>query len=336
MAKLTTTQLTKELRGGQVAPVYYFTGDDIYRKLEFVKKIKETVKPDDFNFIREDSSTADMGELLALANTAPVFSQRRLITLNNADKLKKPATEALSAYLSAPLDTTCFVILHNDAKKLKKDNLLGDSLTDNSISVDFKELKDAQLSAWIEEKIKEKGLKIDAAALIMLEELIGGDLLALNTEIEKLSIYLQEADDKTIKSEDVLSSIGFSKEENPFALSNAILGGDKALSLKLVDTMLAAGEEPVAMLSKISSCAVKMLRIKRLTSAGLSSQAVLSSGGLMPWEGRLVARAAYMPPQKTLVKVLDKIIEADMAFKTSSATQPAILLKGIILTLLSK
>lgn len=336
MAKLTLTQLKKDITAGTTAPVYYFTGDDVYRKLETAKKIQEVLSPDDFNFVKEDASACNMGELISLANTAPVFCDRRMIVLNNADKLKKNAAEALLNYVSSPLESTCFVIMHNDAKKAKKDKGFESALRDDCVSVSFEELKSAQLAAWVQEKFEEHGLKIEQDGLIMLEDIIGADLVALNSEIEKLSLYLQNSKSKTVTQEDILASIGFSKEENPFALSNAVMDCDKALSLKLTDTMLAAGEEPVGVLSKISSCAVKMLRIKRLTGAGLSSGEVLNSAGLMPWESRLISRASYMPSVNTLVKTIDKIIETDMAFKSSSVSEPGIMIKGILLTLFSR
>ena len=336
MTKQNATLISGDIKAGTIAPVYYFTGDDVYRKLEAAKAIKEAVAPDDFNFVKEDASSCDMGELLSLANTSPVFSSRRVIILNNADKLKKAAMEALANYVAAPLESTCFVILHNDSKKSKKDKAIEDNLSADCRLVNFEDLKGAALNGWVADKFKEHGIKADEDALIALEDTIGADLVALNSEIEKLSLYVQERADKTITQQDVFASIGFNKEENPFALNNAILDCNKNLSLKLIDSLLAAGEEPISILNKISSCAVKLLRIKRLSGAGLNPYQVTAAAGLMPWEGRLVGRAYQMPAVNTLVRALDKIIETDMAFKSSSAGDAGIMLKGIILTLFVK
>lgn len=327
------TAVESDIKANNIAPVYYFTGDDVYRKLEAAAKLKEAVNPDEFNYVKEDASSCNMGELLSLANTAPVFSARRVIVLNNADKLKKNPMAALAAYVAAPMETTCFIILHNDAKKSKKDKEIEHNLSDLCRHVNFDDLKGAALSGWVEEKFKERGFKAQQDAIIALEDIIGADLVALNTEIEKLSLYLQDSEDKTVTQQDVLASIGFTKEENPFALSNAVLDCNKNLSLKLIDSMLAAGEEPIGILNKISSCAVKLLRIKRLSGAGLNPYQVTAAAGLMPWEGRLVSRAFQMPAVPTLVRALDKIIETDMAFKSSSGGDAGIMLKGIILTL---
>jgi len=338
MPKLTIPKLAAEIKAGNIAPVYYFTGDDVYRKLEFAKLIKTALAPDEFNFMREDGSSTDIGEVITSANTAPVFSARRMIVLNNADKIRKGtnAANALAQYLAAPLESTCLIVLHNDAKKSKKDKTFEDALGDICVTVNFDPLESAALFAWMQEKFKERGLKADTAALEMLEEIAGADLIALSAEIEKLSLYLEDREDKTVKEEDVLASIGFSKEENPFALSNAVINCDKTLSLKLAGNMLAGGEEPVSVLNKISACAVKMLRIRRLSAAGLGQYDIIQAAGLLPWEGKLVAAGGRFPSVKVLQRSLDKIIEADMALKSSGAGDPEILIKGIILTLFGR
>ncbi|WP_428047601.1 DNA polymerase III subunit delta [Candidatus Proelusimicrobium excrementi] len=336
MPKITFTQLSKDLKKGVLAPVYLFTGDDVYRKREVADKIKEIVNPDDFNFVKEDASSCNIGELISLAGTAPVFNAKRLIVLNNADKLKKAAAEALASYLENPLETTCLVIMHNDAKKAKKDKTLEDSCSEACVITAFDELKSNQLGPWIEEHLAVKGFKIEPEALILLQEIVGSDLVALNTEIEKLSLYLLDSEDKTVRQADILASVGLSKEENPFALSNAVLDCNRQEALKLAQKLLDGGEEPVSVLNKISACALKMLRIKRLSEAGLTGPALLQAAGLLPWESRLAAKAYIMPSSASLCRALDKIIETDMAFKSSSAGEPSIQIKGIILTLLSK
>ena len=111
---------------------------------------------------------------------------------------------------------------------------------------------------------------------------------------------------------------------------------DMTLSLKLAGVMLAAGEEPVSVLNKISACAVKMLRVRRLAAAGLNQYEIVRAAGLLPWEGKLAGAAPRYPSLKTLQRALDKIIEADMALKSSSSGDPEILIKGVILMLLNR
>ena len=331
-------KLKKDISSGTFAPVYLFTGDNVYLKQEYIAKIKAALKPDDFNFQKEDGSSCDMAGLICLANTAPVFNPTRLIVLNNADKLKKNsnALKALCGYLENPCLTTCLVVLHNDSKKSKKDKVLENSLSGLGVLIDFTDLKGLALNSWINEKAKEAGFSFEQEALFTLVDLTGGNMQAINTELEKLFLYKQNSASKKITQEDVLASIGFNKEENPYALSNAIMDGNKTLALSVVDNMLKEGQTPVSLLAQITTCTEKMFRIKYLSSAGLSSSEIIEYAGLFPWENRLIYKAPSMPSAQTLLKTLDRIIEADMGFKSSSLNEPSIVLKGIILSLFSR
>lgn len=331
-------ELCADLEDGKLAPVYFFTGDNVYRKTEIAAKIKELVNPDEFNDMREDGSSCKMAEVIAAASTAPVFSERRFILLNNVDKIRKNSNgiKVLAEYLEKPLDTTCLVIFHNDSKKSKKDKTLETACSDACVITDFADIKGRELEKWIKEHCAQKGIKILPEALQMMQEIVGSDLVALNTEIEKLSLYLLEKPDKTVTEEDFLSSVGLSKEGNPFALSNAILSLNREESLRLVQTLLDKGEEPVAVLNKISASALKLLRVKRLSEAGLSGAVLAQAAGLYNMERPLVYKTAAMPSSSALLKVIDKIIETDMAFKTSMISEPAISLKGVIMSLMPK
>lgn len=335
MKKLTVEQLKKNLTAGTFAPVYLFTGDDVFRKRTAAKQIINVLNPGEFNLTQADcQQTKEIGEVLTLANTMPAFADKRVIVLNNIDKLTKNPLSALLNYLGNPLDSTCLILFHNDYKKFKKDKALSSALNDDSAEILFDELKGASLQKWIKENFAAKGLKISSDTSFMLEELAGADLNALTMEIEKLSLLLAKREDKTVTEEDLLSSIGYSKEENPFALNNAVLSLNKKEALKIIDNLLKAGEEPIAILNKISNPAFKLFRIKRLSEAGVPSFQITTQAGLMPWESRLVALAKSLPPSTVMLKAIDKIIEADFSFKTSSVDNAGVVLKGLILSLL--
>ena len=332
MPKLTAEKLQAQLAQNTLVPVYLLTGDDAYRKNLIIQKIREIASPDDFNYYASEADKADWGEALALANTAPVFSNARMV-LMGMEKIRKDPKEALLRYLENPLPSTTLVLTHNDSKKMKTEKALAEACVAAGVTADFAELKKEELNSWTREKMREKGLKADFDAVDLLCESVGGELSALENEMEKLYLYALDRQDKTVTKEDVLACIGFSKEENPFELSNAITSCSKTRAVKLVDKLLDDGEEPVGVLSKMTFPILKMARIKRMADAGMAPSDILRAAGLMYWENRLVGSARSFPPQKNFVNALNRIIEADSLLKSSSGSDPKILLKGILLTL---
>ena len=333
MPKTTPTKLNQDLAKGKLSPVYVLTGEDLFRKQEIIKKITALVQPDDFNFYSNNTEKADLGEALVLANTAPVFADRRLVILTGIEKLRKDPKEAVIRYLENPLDTTIFIVTHNDSKKFKTEKALAAAAAENGELVNFDELKRDDLAMWVRERMKENGLNAEYDAVETLCEAVGADLNALAQEIEKLALYTADRENKNISKEDVLACVGFSKEENPFDLSNAILYLNKKKAVTLTEKLLDSGEEPVAVLSKISYPILKMARIKRMASAGMAPAEISRAAGLMFWENSLVNNARNFPSEDIFLKTLDRIIEADKALKTSSASDPKTLFKGIIFTL---
>lgn len=336
MPKSTADKVKKDLQKGTLSPVYLLTGDDVYRKNELVELIKAAAQPDDFNFYRGEADKADLGEVLALANTAPVFSNARLIILGSIEKLRKEPKEALIKYIEYPLPTTTLVLLHNDSKKMKTEKVLGGAAADQGTVVNFDELKQDELNLWVRSQLKEKGLTADFDAVDLLCESVGSELNAIEQELEKLYLYTHDRANKTVTKEDILACIGFNKEENPFALSNAVQSCNKNLAVRLIDRLLDNGEDAVGVLSKITYPILKMARVKRLSNRGMAAGEILQAAGLMFWEKNLVASARALPSEEAFLRALNRIIDTDAAFKSSSGTDPKIALKGIILTLFSK
>ena len=333
MPKLTAEKLQAELAQQKTAPVYLLTGEDTYRKQEIINRIRGILQPDDFNFYTSSADKADMGEVLALANTAPVFSSARMVVLSGIEKLRKEPKAALLKYVSDPLATTTLILTHNDAKKIKTEKALAEMCAANGRVADFAELKQAELTLWVKNKMSAHGLNGDFEAVDLLCQSVGAELAALENEIEKLSLYTQDRAQKTITKEDVLACIGFSKEENPYELSNALLACNKMRAIKLVDKLLDDGEEPVAVLSKMTYPILKMARIKRMSEGGVPSGDIVHAAGLFPWESRLIGAARNFPSQKQFLAAMNKMIDVDAGFKSGSGSDPKIALKGILLTL---
>jgi len=117
----------KHLSEGPVSPVYVFTGDQIYLIEKAVSMLKETTlgPSEDINYMVFHGDSATGIEISDTASTYPMFSQKKLVVLRNAEKLKAGDLEILDSYISSPSGSSCLTLVFSDGKKPRLKNKKG-------------------------------------------------------------------------------------------------------------------------------------------------------------------------------------------------------------------
>ena len=102
------------------------------------------------------------------------------------------------------------------------------------------------LPGWIAKAVAPRGKTIAADAARAMAVWIGPDLARLDSEIEKLCLYV--GDREEISSADVAAVVTATAGPEPFALTNAIEAGDRRKALEALGSLLnVRGEEFRAM-----------------------------------------------------------------------------------------
>ncbi|MCX6004352.1 MAG: DNA polymerase III subunit delta [Chloroflexi bacterium] len=144
----------------------------------------------------------------------------------------------LAAYIKRMPPTTVLVIFDSDLDS-KGHNAIFKSLSLLADKVfQLNELKGKELQTWIKGYTAERGGRIESPAVALLIEFIGGDLWALSGEIEKLATF---CGDREITESDVREISSISREENIFALVDAVLEGKIKEAQLMLHRMLKYG-----------------------------------------------------------------------------------------------
>jgi len=147
--------------------VYLFVGQDVPSKDKIIHKIKEESLPanlEDFNFDRLYASDLTLKELQEKLLCLPVHSKKRVIIINNAQKLSADIKKFISAYVRKP---QAQIILILDMDKAEPDDGFVNSIVSYATTYRKEEVRLDTFSLFRQIELKKPG-----SSLRMLHQLL--------------------------------------------------------------------------------------------------------------------------------------------------------------------
>ncbi|MCQ2116410.1 MAG: DNA polymerase III subunit delta [Bacteroidales bacterium] len=314
-------QLVDEARKGIFRPVYLLMGEepfyvDMVCNAIMANCISEDQK--DFNEIICYGSDVDADKVITEARSFPVFSDRRLVVLKEAQAMKD--LEMLATYCENPLESTVLVICMMGAKADKRKGLYK-SAAKAGVAVESSALRDYEMSGWITSFYLGKGLRISPDAAGLLAESAGMDLNKVAVETEKMLKNLPEGTVE-VSAADIEQNIGVSRQYSAFELSNALLSHDVAKSLRIAHYIGSSARFAMpAAVGPVFAQFYKLLRyeafLMKNPSASNSDKAALL--GVNPFFIKDYDMAARWYPVKKCMGVVAIIKEYDFKGKGGNA-----------------
>jgi len=235
-----------------LAPCYFFFGEEVFLAHEFLERVKKIlISPDsqDFNLeklSREEHSWADV---IDLARTLPfLFSTKRIIvvelTRKKDESLNSAEKRILSDYFSSlPNQTVLIIIFHGKVSRKTPIVRFFSSLPSSVVRLEeLKVLRGRDLFSWIEGKFQSEGKTITIEAQKRIVEIIGNDLGRLNSEIAKISTFL---DDKNLVELDDINEVsGWFKSFTEWEMLDSLESGDYEQCLRVLENLFSEGTRP--------------------------------------------------------------------------------------------
>jgi len=111
---MTEQELEKQLLKEEFRPIYFFYGEEPFLAERAGRRVMEkAVDPamKDFNLNIYYGGDCKGTEILDTAQTLPMFAQRRVVVVRQADKLPADTQEGLLPYLADPCKETCLLFI---------------------------------------------------------------------------------------------------------------------------------------------------------------------------------------------------------------------------------
>ena len=181
------------------------------------------------------------------------------------------------------------------------------------------------IPAWIVERVREVGGRIDAEAAGLLAEMRGNDTLRIDSEIEKLLLHAGPA--RVIARESVLALVGAGEAPTAWALVDAMADADPGAALATLRRLMDDGEPAPMVVGAIASRLRQMIVLRDEKTAGRTNEAarkIVFPGRSIFFADALARKAARFAPE-TLVAALETLYEVDKRSKSSSVDAGAYL-----------
>lgn len=311
--------IENQLKQKKILPVYYLFGEDSYSvdiTLDVIEKAVQPFITSDFDKEVLYGENQTLTNIIGLASTFPFGSEKKLVIIKQAEKLKdKKEKKEIISYFESPADFTVLVFLHEGTITNPSSEPFK-TLTNQGYLFEARELKGKSLIDWLISTVEKNGKIISYDNAQLLTDISGENRNTLESQLEKIFIYVGDSKEITIDSIRGLSTS--LKQYTIFDLQNAIGKKSKSAALKVVFNLLKNGMEPIQIIAMLNKYFTSLARLNELTAANTNEFQVARIMSTHPFYLKEYHSARRMYSDKHLTEAFSALLKADLSIKTTS------------------
>jgi DNA polymerase III subunit delta len=346
-------------KGGKAKkqPIYVVTGDEDFLKRRAITALQTQLLGDNdpsFALSTYLGDKADFAAIRSELDTLPFLSEYRLVIVEKADdrgrkqlgmesdKTTDASAEqavvsdgsfvsryrsALEKYAASPAKSGVLIL---EVKSWPANTKLAKLIPDAATIVG-KTPAVHKLPGWCIDWTKTAySKKLAGPASQLLVDLVGTEMGLLDTELEKLAVYV--GDRGTIEATDVDLLVGRSRSANVFKIMDAVGDGKPRESLTILSELFEEGDVPEAILGALGFQIRKLALAARIHKQGATLEDAMDRANVAKWPQ---ARDSTVKQLRALGwnridKLYDWLVECDQGMKGGSALPKRTLLERLV------
>jgi DNA polymerase-3 subunit delta len=341
-------RFVSELESRKLRPAYVFVGDEAFFRKRFRDAILEHMVPvdlRDFSLFEFDLAENDLAEVLDRARTpslmAPfqVFFVRGVKNLfgrgSNDEKLaaieeycKNPNPDALVVFvadhISIPAD-----VRRMEMQDKERYQRIRETMGQYCGIVELARVEEGEAVRWIAEYGSSREVKIDPDGARELVDALGGDMMMISNELEKLTLYVGEK--KRITLGDVETMVLAAKQRSLYELTDAISSKERVRALEVLDAILSSGDGEEAAIGHIYMLAKTFRQMLVILERNVRDQRMLWAA---LWQGfrvppfaadDIIKQARRYKSRRELTRAIRLVAKADLALRSNPVSKRMVL-----------
>ena len=276
MAQMDIEQLSPDL---PLKPLYVIHGEEDLLRVEALDVLRQAARQQGYlnrEVYSADSASFDWQELLHAAGSMGLFADLKLLEIHiPGGKPGKAGGDALQELAGRLPEDTAVVLMLPKLERAQMQAKWFAALAKHGVVLEAKAVSGAALPQWIQGRLKQAGLEIEADALSLFAERVEGNLLAAKQEIDKLALLHPRG--HLLNVADAEAAVANVARFDVFQLAGAWMSGDAARPARLLEGLEADGEEPVMLLWALAEDIRILIRLTAALKQGQSVQSVRNS-----------------------------------------------------------
>ena len=346
-------RFVSEVEARKLRPAYVFVGDEVFFRERCREAILEhLVPPDlrDFSLFEFDLAETDLAEILDRARTPSLMAPCQVFFIRGVKNLfgrgsNDEKLTAIEQYCKDPNPAAVLIFVADhisipaDARRMDltdKDRYerLRETLGEYCAIVELARVEEGEAVRWIGEYCGTQGIKMDPDAARELVDALGGDMMMISNELEKLILYVSEK--KRITLADVENIVLAAKQRSLYELTDAISAKDRVRALEIRDAILSGGEGDEAAIGHLYMLAKTFRQMLVILERNVRDQRMLWAA---LWQGfrvppfaadDIIKQARRYKSKRELTRAIRLVAKTDLALRSNPPSKRLVLEKLVL------
>src|SRR4051794_31208023 len=337
-------RFVSELQARKMRPAYVFVGDEAFFRKRFRDAILDHLVPADlrdFSLFEFDLAESDLAEVLDRARTPSLMAPFQVFFVRGVKNLfgrgsNEEKLAAIENYCSNPNPDALIVFVADhisipaDVRRMEMQDKeryqrIRETMGQYCGMVELARVEEGEAVRWITDYCTSRDVKIDADGARELVDALGGDMMMISNELEKLILYVGEK--KRVTLGDVETMVLAAKQRTLYELTDAISAKDRTRALEILDAIITTGDGDEAAIGHLYMLAKTFRQMLVISEHNVrDSRAlyqVLGRGSRVPPSAaeNIIKQARRYKSRRELTRAIRLIGKADLALRSNAPSK---------------
>jgi DNA polymerase-3 subunit delta len=294
---------------------FLIAGDDPYLRGEALNEVLSGVAAVS---IDEFGPGDEVERILQALATSPMFEDRRVVVVRDAEQLSADAVRELTSYLSAPNEAALLVLVSE-----KPQSKLAAAVRKVGGVIEVGRGTRSDLFSWLRQQVKGRDLKAGGDAISALVEAVGDERLALAQALDELRLAIPSG--ARIGPDEIRRQFQGRADARVFALVDAVANRNAGEALGALHRLLRQGEAPQSLFWTLA----RQFRLLLLAHESAPGK-VATSLGVPMWRAEKLVRQAGQFTKSDLTEAYRTLAAADHKMKLSEEPEALTLERVVV------